>query len=78
MSEDEKYAKLLALSIIYEKDEGCRMPFVERLSCRPKDIGIIMQDVIDPEFREWIISILPVIVRSKAGAKWVSRHSKIK
>jgi hypothetical protein len=57
MTKEEKYAKILALSIIYEKDEGCRLPFVERISCRRNEVDEIVSDIYDEDFRNWVISI---------------------
>ncbi len=63
MSEDEKYAKLLALSIIYEKDEHVRKPFLERIVCQPKDFSKLLYEINHEEFREWMVSIKDIICR---------------
>lgn len=57
MTKDEKYAKIIALSIIYEKDEGCRIPFIERVSCRHGEVDEILGDIHDEDFKNWVISI---------------------
>ncbi len=63
MSEDEKYAKLLALSIIYEKDASVRQPFLERVVCRPEDFPELLYEIQHQEFREWMESIKSIICR---------------
>ncbi len=57
MSSDEKYAKLLALAILYEKNEPERMMQVQRITCYPKDIGILLDNIIDDGFKNWVRSV---------------------
>ncbi|MDR2040179.1 MAG: hypothetical protein LBQ60_19835 [Bacteroidales bacterium] len=59
MTKEEKYAKVLALSIIYEKEEGCRMPFVERIACHENEVEEILNAVHDKDFKNWIKSVAP-------------------
>ncbi len=63
MSKDAKYAKLLALSVIYEKDKCTRQPFLERIVCTPKDFGGLLCEIHEQEFREWVESIKDIICR---------------
>ncbi len=63
MSEDEKYAKLLALSVIYEKDEQVRQSFLERVICRPEDFPELLYEIHHEEFREWVKSVKDIICR---------------
>ena len=58
MTQDEKYAKLLALSIIYEKEEEYRIPYIENISCNPEDSIELLKEIHDPEFKSWVKSIM--------------------
>jgi hypothetical protein len=55
------YAKILALSIIYEKEEGCRRVFLERISYTGNEMKVVMETVSDFEFRNWIEKSIPVM-----------------
>ncbi len=58
MTSDEKYAKLLALSIIYNnKTEQDRISQVQRVSCRPEEIPVILNEVYDENFKQWVCSV---------------------
>ncbi|MDR2036446.1 MAG: hypothetical protein LBQ60_00835 [Bacteroidales bacterium] len=57
MSTDEKYAKLLALSVLYEKKEPLRSAQVQRITCSPGDVGAILKEIEDNHFREWVKSV---------------------
>jgi hypothetical protein len=58
---DNVYAKLLALSIIYEKEENCRQIFLEKISYTHREIKAMMKVVSDTEFRNWIVSAISVM-----------------
>jgi hypothetical protein len=45
---DNVYAKILALSIIYAKEESRRRVFLERISYSPEEMTAVM-DVMDKE-----------------------------
>lgn len=61
MKRDEIYAKLIALSIIYEKDESLRLPYLERITCRSGELEAVLNEVTDIHFRDWIVSVSPII-----------------
>ena len=61
MEKDRLYAKLIALSIIYEKNEDCRKTFVEKLTFRKGEHQEVLNEIIDPQFRQWVESIKTVI-----------------
>ena len=54
-------AKILALSIIYEKEESCRRVFLEKMKYTQKEINAIIKAVPDSKFRNWIESAIPVM-----------------
>jgi hypothetical protein len=59
---DNVYAKIIALSMIYEKKESCRQPFLERISYSDSEMKIVMDSVYDADFRNWIASsAIPVM-----------------
>ncbi|MDR2037018.1 MAG: hypothetical protein LBQ60_03760 [Bacteroidales bacterium] len=58
--EDEITAKIIALLVIYGKDENLRQPFVERLTFRPNEVEAVLKAVKEPSFREWIQTIAPM------------------
>ena len=59
MEKDRLYAKLIALSIIYAKSEDCRQPYVERLTFRKGEHQKVLLQIVDPQFRQWVVSIKP-------------------
>ncbi len=61
VNQDNVYAKLIALSIIYAKEEGCRKEFLERISYSPIEMTAVMDKVCDAGFRSWIESAIPVM-----------------
>ncbi|MDR1172486.1 MAG: hypothetical protein LBL24_08545 [Bacteroidales bacterium] len=61
MNKEEKYAKLLALSVIYEKDERSRQPFLERIACRSEDFPELLRGIHHDGFREWVKSVEGII-----------------
>ena len=61
MNKDRLYTKLVALSIIYEKGENCRQPYVERLKFRKGEYQKILNEIVDPQFRQWVESIQPLL-----------------
>ena len=61
INQDKVYAKLLALSIIYEKDKSCQQSFLQRISYSNNEITIVMESVCDSVFRNWIKSSIPLM-----------------
>jgi hypothetical protein len=61
INQDNVYAKLLALSIIYEKEESKRRGFLERISYSPREIKAVLDRVCDVAFRSWIETAIPVM-----------------
>ncbi len=57
MSSDEKYAKLLALSVLYEKNETERMTQVQRITCCPEDVSMLLKHIRDEGFKNWVESV---------------------
>ncbi|MDR1154469.1 MAG: hypothetical protein LBL04_07140 [Bacteroidales bacterium] len=57
MSPDEKYAKLLALSVLYEKTEPERMTQVQKITCHPEELDILLDDISDEGFKDWVRSV---------------------
>ena len=64
MKRDRLYAKLIALSIIYEKSEDCRELFVEKLKFRKGEYQEILKEITNPQFRQWVESIKPQISKN--------------
>ena len=58
---DKIYAKLIALSMVYEKEESSRRVFLERISYSPKEITAVIDVCDDFEFRNWIQSAIPMM-----------------
>ena len=54
-------AKLIALSMIYEKDESCRQTFLKRISFTPCEMTAVMNRIHDPDFRSWVEAAIPVM-----------------
>ncbi len=63
MNTEEREAKILTLSMIYEKDEPVRWPFLEKISCLPDELAELLRDIYYRDFREWVVSVAPVISR---------------
>ena len=61
MKKDRLYAKLIALSIIYAKEENLRQPFVERLTFRKGEYREVLKKIVDPQLRQWVESIQPLL-----------------
>ena len=62
VNQEKVEAKLLALSLIYEKEESCRQAFLERMSYSPEEMTAVIDIVSDdPEFRDWIQSVIPAM-----------------
>jgi hypothetical protein len=57
MKTDEKYAKLLALLVLYEKNEPERMEQVQRITCHPQDVSTLLDVIGDEDFRNWVKSV---------------------
>jgi len=57
MKADEKYAKLLALSVLYEKKEPERTERVKRITCCPKDVNVLLNYINDNDFKNWVKSV---------------------
>lgn len=55
------YAKLLALSVIYEKEEKCQRVFLQRISYSPREITVVMDSICDDGFRSWVKAAIPVM-----------------
>jgi len=61
LNKDKVYAKLLALSIIYSKEESCRQTFLKRISYSPREITAVMKSICDPDFHNWVEAAIPVM-----------------
>ena len=61
VNKERLYAKLLALSIIYEKGESCRKEFLEKITYTRVEINAVLDEVSDFEFRSWIETVIPVM-----------------
>ena len=57
MSSEEKFAKLLALSILYQKNEIGWTEQVQRITCSRKDVDEILEFINDDEFKGWVRSV---------------------
>ena len=60
MNAEQKYAKLLALSVLYEKNESTRTEQVKRITCCSKDVDILlteMGEILNKDFKDWIRSV---------------------
>jgi hypothetical protein len=59
---DNVYAKILALSIIYAKEENRRRMFLEKISYTPREMTAVISTVGDDfEFRSWIETAIPMM-----------------
>ena len=65
VSQDEIEAKLIALSVIYEKEESRRQAFLKRLSYTPSEKTAILDRICDPGFRSWVVSAFTMMKCSK-------------
>lgn len=61
MKSDEKYAKLLALSVLYEKQEPERTERVKRITCCPKDVNVLLGHINDVDFKNWVRSVAHIL-----------------
>jgi len=61
ISPESVYAKLLALSVIYSKKEGCRRTFLERISYNHNEMKAVITQISDPDFRIWVEAAIPVM-----------------
>jgi len=62
INQDTVFAKILALSIIYAKEESSRRVFLERILYSSEEITAVIDAVCDDfEFRSWIQSAIPVM-----------------
>ena len=60
--EDRVQAKLIALRLIYEKEESIRQQFLVRVSYTSEEMAIVLDSVSnEPEFRDWINSVTPLM-----------------
>ncbi len=57
MKSNEKYAKLLALSVLYGKDEQTRNDQLRRIYCHPTDIPELLKAITNDEFKQWVASV---------------------
>lgn len=57
MNSNEKQAKLIALAVLYSKDEESRNEQVQRISCRPREVKQLLSEISDEEFRQWVQSV---------------------
>ncbi len=57
MNSDEKYAKLLALTVLYEKGEPDRTMQAQRITCRPGDVDVLLREITDKGFKDWVSSV---------------------
>ncbi len=57
MKTDEKYAKLLALSVLYGKDNQIRNEQVKLIYCQPEDIPNLLKAIKDNGFKQWVASV---------------------
>jgi hypothetical protein len=64
INRDNVYAKILALSIIYAKEESRRRIFLEKISYTHNEMTAVIHTVYDDvEFRSWIETAIPVMQR---------------
>jgi len=61
LNQDQVYAKLLALSIIYSKEKDCQRIFLQRITYRPREITAVMERICDSDFRSWVEAAIPVM-----------------
>ncbi len=64
MNTEEKEVKILTLSMIYEKEETVRWPFLEKISCLPEELAELLHDIYYRDFHEWVVSVAPIICRN--------------
>ena len=57
MNTDEKCAKLLALSVLYENKETERVQQVQKITCSPKDFETLLNNIVDEDFKRWVKSV---------------------
>ena len=59
MNANEKYSKLLALSVLYEKGEPYRTQQVQNVTCCSKDLDVLLRYIEDDNLKSWVMSISP-------------------
>jgi len=71
VNRDNVYAKILALSSIYEKEESRRRVFLEKITYTPGEMKAVINTVSDDvEFRSWIETAIPVMQCRKKLKNW--------
>jgi len=61
INQDKVFAKLLALSIIYSKEESYRQAFLTRISYSPNEMTAVINRIYDPDFRSWVEDAIPIM-----------------
>jgi seryl-tRNA synthetase len=62
VNQEKVEAKLLALSLVYEKEESCRQQLLQRISYTPEEMEAVLEILSgDPEFRDWVKSVIPLM-----------------
>ena len=67
VNDDEVYAKMIALWIIYTKDESCWQEFLGRITYHPQEMTAVINGISDPDFRSWVEASIPAMKCRKAG-----------
>jgi hypothetical protein len=62
INRDSVFAKILALSIIYAKEENRRRVFLEKITYSQREMKAVINTVRDDAvFRAWIVKSIPVM-----------------
>ena len=61
INQEQIFAKLFALNIIYTKDESCRQVFLKRISYNPLEMTAVLEKIDDLDFRSWIEASIPMM-----------------
>ena len=61
LNQDRVYAKIIALSVIYSKEESCQRIFLQRISYSSDEMTAVKKCVRDTHFRNWIESSIPMM-----------------
>ena len=67
VNHEKVYAKLIALSVIYSKEERNQTGFLQRISYTPHEMSAVIKRIDDANFRSWVKASITVMQCRKAG-----------
>jgi len=61
VNKEKVFAKLIALSAIYAKEESNRIGFLQRISYTPNEMTAVIKRIDDADFRSWVVASMPLM-----------------